>query len=234
MTGLKMPLSKKKHKCKFCNNSFARENTLANHMCVRKRRYADKDRKPNRLGFKVYLRFFKLTTRSKKPKTVEDFIASQYYNDFVRFGRYLAELKPINTDAFVDYVIKNGVKLKDWTKEYVYDAYLKEHVIKEPADKALERTIVEMEKWAKQNNDCFRDFFRKANENEATFMIRSGRISPWVLYLSESGDELFKRLNEEHGKIIDESINPEDWEVIFEKRQDEVEFVASILDEAGI
>lgn len=222
------------NECKFCKKSFRREKTLASHMCSKKRRYMDRKRPPNKMGHYVYQLFFKKTTNAKKDKDIYDFINSQYYSDFVRFGRHICELNPISPERFINYVIDNGIKLKDWTKDYVYDSYLKELIIKEPAERALERTIKEMDKWAEENNDVFNNFFINANVNEATFMLRNGRVSPWVLYLSETGDQLLNKMNIEHEKIIAESIDPDDWKKIFEKRPDEVDFVMGILKEAEL
>lgn len=222
------------HSCKFCNKQFRQERTIASHMCVKKRRHIDKDSVGSRLGFTVFCRFYELTTTCKKPKTFSDFVDSNYYSEFVKFGRHLVALNPIDINNFVDFVIKNGTKLKDWSKDYVYETYLHELTKKEPADRALERTILEMQTWANVNNEEYYDFFRKVNANEATYLIRCGKISPWVLYLAESADELFSRLNQEQGSIIQTAINPQIWHAKFALRKSDVDFVQTVLSSAGI
>ena len=39
-------------KCNYCGKSFAKESTLAVHMCEQKRRYMQKDEKHVQLGFR--------------------------------------------------------------------------------------------------------------------------------------------------------------------------------------
>ena len=222
------------HKCKFCNRKFSQISSLSVHMCPKKKRWTEKDNLAPRLAFRVFQRFYELTTNAKNPKTIEAFIDSRYYIDFVKFGRYLVDLDPINADDFVTFVIQNGVKMKQWKSTYVYDIYLEELMNKEPVAKALERTIVTMDSWANDNDCNLNEFFFKVNTNEATFMIRNGRISPWVLYLSNGADKLFGRMNEEQGKIIQEVMNSSKWEAKFLIKPEDVTFVKELLVEAGI
>lgn len=229
-----MEINPRTHKCKFCKKAFSSEKTLASHMCLKKKRWADKDTIGARLGFRVFQRFYEITTNSKKPKSQMDFLESKYYLAFVKFGRYLVELDPINPENFITFVIEHGVKLKDWTKAYVYDMYLEQLIGREPVEKALERTILTMEQWAKENNDTYDNFFMAVNTNEATFMIRNGKISPWVLYLSDSADKLLTRMNEEQGRIISEVIDSKKWHIKFMTRKEDLNFVKSILKEANV
>jgi hypothetical protein len=220
--------------CKFCGHSFAKETTLTKHMCVKKRRYMDIDATGPRFGFRAFQRFFELTTNSKKAKTHQEFIESPYYIDFVKFGNHLALLKPIHADQYIDFVVKGGLKLKDWTKDFVYDVYIQDLIKKEPPTSAADRTITEIMEWCKDNNTQFNEFFIKINPNEAAHLVRTGRISPWVLYLSSTGENLVNRFTEDHANIINEIIDPGYWMKKFKKNNDDVEYIKSILEQAGL
>ena len=203
-------------------------------MCPKKRRMAEKDNLSSRLGFRVFQRFYEMTTAGQQPKTFEQFINSKYYTDFVKFGRHLGHRDAIDTERFIDFVIKNGVKLRDWRKDFVYESFLQELMNKEPAERALERTLLTMSTWATENNTTFNKFFDDVSTNEATHIIRSGRISPWVLYLSESAGSLLSRMSTEQGDMISEIINPSIWQARFHKKQDDVQFVIEVLEAAGL
>ena len=56
-------------------------------MCVKKRRWADRDMSHIRLGHRAFQMFYEMNTSAKQPKSMEDFIMSQYYEAFVKFGR---------------------------------------------------------------------------------------------------------------------------------------------------
>ena len=60
-------------KCNYCGRSFAKESTLAIHMCEQKRRYMQKDEKHVQLGFRSYQLFYRIGTNTKNDKTYEDF-----------------------------------------------------------------------------------------------------------------------------------------------------------------
>lgn len=220
--------------CKFCSKGFSSEKTLISHLCPKKKRYADKDTPGARLGFRAFQRFFELTTQSKTPKSEMDFIQSPYYIAFVKFGRYLIDLHPLSPEEFTDFLIKNAIPLKSWCVEAVYEKHLSLYTKKEPACRAAERSIVTMTVWADENNDDYNNFFKHVHPVEATHLIRSGHISPWVLYLAESGQELFDRLNDEQAKLISNVIDPDYWQDKMLKKKDDVVFIRTILKGANI
>jgi len=225
---------KQENVCKYCNAAFARATTLQTHMCVKKRRHMDIDTAGTRFGLRAFQRFYTLTTTSKKIKSIEEFIESPYYIDFVKFGNHLAILKPVNIEKYIDFVILNGVKLKDWTKDFVYDEYIEDLIKKEPADSAVERAINEIIEWAEKNNIEFRLFFESISENEAAYLIKTGRISPWVLYLASTAGTLMSKFNEDHAKMIGRIIDPTFWIKKFKRSDDDVNYIRNVLDQAGL
>lgn len=230
--------SKKKmqqnYECKFCGTKFHREVTLTTHMCVKKQRYNDSENAGVRMGFRVFQRFYELSVQSKKLKTLQEFIDSPYYTDFAKFGHYLVSLKPLHIDQFIDSLIKNSVKLKDWTNEIFYYAYIADLVKKEPATTGTERTITEIAEWCEKNNVQFSDFFLKISANEASHMIRSGYLSPWVLYLSAKGDNLLGRFTADHTPMIAQVIDAGFWMKKFKSNQDDVDYIRDLLEQAGL
>ena len=203
-------------------------------MCVKKRRHMEINSSGSRFGFRAFQRFYEITMRPKAPKSIDDFISSPYYIDFAKFGNHLAALKPIHMDQYIDYVIRNGVKLKDWTKDFVYEVYLDDLIKKEPATSATAITITEIMEWCDINNVKFKDFFVTVSANEAAYLIKTGRISPWVLYLSSSGGDLMTRFTEDHSRMIGNMIDPGFWSKKFKKSEDDVLYIKGILEQAGL
>jgi len=227
-------IMKQEFQCKYCSVKFHKETTLIRHMCVKKQRYIDIDQQGSRFGLRAFQRFYEISTKSKKLKTVDEFIDSPFYIDFAKFGNHLSALKPIYIDKYIDFVILNSVKIKDWTKDFVYDLYIEDLVKKEPANSATERTITEIIGWCDKNNVSFDQFFSVINVNEATHLIKTGRISPWVLYLAGSGDLLMKRFNDDHANAIAPIIDAGFWMRKFKKDKDDVEYIRTLLSDAGL
>jgi hypothetical protein len=208
--------------CKWCKKSFKSETTLAVHMCVKKRRYADKDMSHIRLSHRAFQMFYDLNTSAKLPKTMEDFIVSPYYESFVKFGRACQVNEWLHPEQFTEWLIKTGVKLKLWISDAQYDKFLKEYVKKEPCLKALERTVIYMSKWGEEHNEPWQTYFVNVSPSRAVYDIRSGKVSPWVLYLSDTGGTLLERFNDEQVKMIQDNIDPPFWMKLFKNNKDEV------------
>lgn len=224
----------KTNQCQHCKKAFTSAKTLSAHTCAKKRRWVDKDTIGSRMGFRVFQRFYEIATSATKPKTLESFINSRDYTAFVKFGRHLADLNPIDAEKFIDYVIKNSIPIKKWCLDSTYNEYLKEHMVKEPVNRAVERTILEMNRWATENESTLQDFFRDVSTFEAVHLIKSGRISPWLLYLVPSADMLWDRLSEEQHSMIAEAVNAEIWQMKFQRQADDVLFVRNLALSSGL
>ncbi|MDC1040545.1 hypothetical protein OAQ62_01995 [bacterium] len=220
--------------CKWCKKSFKSEKTLAVHMCVKKRRFADKDMSHIRLSHRAFQMFYELNTSAKEPKSIEDFIMSPYYESFVKFGRACQVNEWLAPEKFTEWLIKNGVKLKQWISDAQYDKFLKEYVRKEPGLKALERSIIYLAEWSEDNNTGWQTYFTEVTPARAVFDLRSGKISPWILYLSETGGSLLERFNDEQIKMIDDIIDPPFWMKLFSNNAEEVKEVKQTCKEANL
>ena len=107
----------------------------------------------------------------------------------------------LEPEKFAEWLIKNGKKLKDWSTDAVYDEYLLEFVKKETGMRALERNVIYLAKWAEETENNWQDYFTKVSPSRAVYDIRLQRY-PWLLYLSNTGDELLNNLNTEQVKMI--------------------------------
>lgn len=220
--------------CRWCNSSFRSERTLATHVCVRKRRWADRDLTHVRLAFRVFQMFYDITVSNSKPKTPEDFIASAYYEGFVKFGRSCVRNEYLAPEKFAEWLIKNSKKLVDWSKDSVYNEFLLEYVRREPGLRALERTIMYLSTWAEESGADWQDYFKVVSTPRAVYDIRAAKISPWVLYLSQTGAELLVRLSSEQVRMIDDIIDAKFWMTLFKENPNEVAEIQNTCEAAGI
>jgi len=224
------------HQCEFCKRTFIRENTFFSHACEKRRRWLRKEDPEVRLGFNSWLRFYELNTKTKKEnkRTFRDFIDSRYYIAFIKFGRYVIESKVINSDKYLDFLIKNTVPIDDWVKDSFYQVYIEDLLRSESPENALRRNIELMHEWSCETGESLNDFFTKVNPLLATSWIISGKISPWVLYNSENSKKLFDRCGEEQLQLIVDRTKPHLWKLRFEHNKDGTNWIKKTLQEAGI
>ena len=221
-------------KCKWCVKEYQSERTLSAHMCVKKRRWADRDMSHIRLGHRAFQMFYELNTSAKEPKSMEDFIMSQYYEAFVKYGRACQVNEWLQPERYTEWLIKNGVKLKQWTSDRQYDKFIKDYVRKEPGLKALERTIVYLSKWSDENDKAWQNYFTDVSPSRAVHDIRAAKVSPWVIYLSGTGNKLLERFNDEQVAMIDEMIDPPFWMKLFTASKEEVKTIKQTCKDANI
>ena len=232
--GTRKPSMLSNYKCAYCQKEFAKEKTLAVHVCEQKRRHLSKDEKHVQAGLLTYQRFYAITQKPKSPKTFEEFANSPYYTAFVKFGSFMINTAPIYPEKFIDFVIKSGVKLDHWCRDELYEQYVTEMIKIEPADGAIQRSIKTMMDWADANNAQWEHYFAYVNLNRATHDIKEGLVSPWLVLNTKSGKDMLQRMNDEQLEIIGEIINPQFWMRRFRALPADIELVKDIIKEARI
>ena len=223
-----------KYKCNFCDKLFAKEKTLAVHVCEQKRRHLSKDEKHVVMGLYTFQRFYDLTQNSKHPKTFDDFATSSFYTAFVKFGSFIVNTAPVYPERFIDFVIKSGTKLDHWCRDELYEQYILDLIMVEPADGAIQRTIMTMMNWAEKNSSSWEHYFAYVNLNRATHDIKEGLISPWIILNTKSGKEMLQRMNDEQLNIIGSIIDPQFWLRKFKTLPADHELVKDVIKEAKI
>ncbi len=193
-----------------------------------------KDEKFAKMGFYIFQKFYTLNFRSMKTRTYDDFMNSNYYTSFTCFGQYIIDIQAINPEAFVEFLLKAEVPLKNWQLPFVYEQYIRELNKRESAESAFERNVLLMQRWSMDTGNEWYEFFKFVNPNLATQWIQSGRLSPWVLYTASTSSELFNRFSEEQLAMIEKSVEPRFWVRKFEEQPEDVKFIKDLLAEAGV
>ena len=227
--------SDKPYICEYCNKGYMKESTLAVHMCEKKRRWLQQDEKRVRYGLYAFQRFYKLSAGTKKEKTYADFVDSQYYNAFVKFGSFLNNVQPLYPEKYIDYVVTSGVKLDHWARDELYEKYALEFILKEDVTTALERSVKTMMDWAEENEPAaWNHYFKYISLNRAVWHIKDGKISPWLLLNCVSGKEMLGKFNDEQLGMVYHVINPEHWALRFKRSPNDVQLVKDVARESNL
>lgn len=235
LTALKLDIKKPnpQHECGYCHRKFSKESSLATHLCEQKKRYQSKGDSGSRIGFLAYNKFYEYTQPNCKGKSFDDFAKSSYYKAFVKFGWFVANTDPINTERFIEWVVRQNKKLDYWASDKVYEEFLHHWVRREPVEDALERTIRYAIAWGETHGVPFNDILRHGSPNGLCHAIANGRISPWALYSCESGHALLGKFNEEQISIVWPMIDAEFWSSKLGDCPRDWEYVKTVLKAAG-
>lgn len=226
-------LTKTDHICRYCRRGFAREQTLAVHVCEPKRRYQERDEVGVQLGLQSYLRFYELTQGSAKLKSFDDFAQSPYYRAFVKFGRYCQSIRAVNVPRFIEWVIRQNKKIDHWCRDSIYTEYLTDYLRIEHVNDALERSIEQGIKWSEETGNPAGDYLRYGSDNIICYAITTGRVSPWSLYNCDSGLEFLGRINPEQVTMVWPMIDADFWQRKFRDYPADTEYAKEILRKVG-
>jgi hypothetical protein len=219
--------------CEFCHKTFAREQTIVSHICPGKKRWLDKDSQESRLAFQSWLQFHSKNSMGQKVRTFRDFITSPYYTAFVKYSAYCINVKAINIPRYTDWLLKEQVKIDTWWHDSVYTRYLIEYLRGEDPMDALIRSIETSQNMAAEAGILPADILRFGNPNKICYAVTTGRISPWMLYQSNSGVEFLSSLNGDQVRIVLDYIKPELWTLKFMKDKEMAKQVKDLLGAAG-
>jgi hypothetical protein len=224
----------KPYVCVHCNHGYTKESTLTVHMCEQKRRHLAKDEKHVKIAYMAYVRFYQLTQKFQGIKTYEEFSKSPYYNAFIKFGSFVSNVNPMYPDHYIDWVVTSGVKLDHWCREELYDKYVLDLIKTEAVETALERSIKHMMDWAEANNSVWNHYFSYVSVNRASYDIRDGKVSPWLILNSNTGKGLLAKFSDEQLEAISAVIDPQFWIRKFKKHPSDVELVKQVLKESNL
>lgn len=220
--------------CTHCQSKFTREKTLVVHMCEQKRRHLAKGDRHVQMGFLAYNKFYQLAQKFDGQKSYDEFAKSQYYNAFVKFGSFLHNVNPLYPEHFIDYVVTSGVKLDHWCNETLYERYVLQLIKTEDVETALQRSIATMMDWADNNQSIWNHYFAYVSTSRATFDIKDGKISPWILLNSISGKKLLSQFNDEQLSGIGTIIDPEFWIKKFRSNTEDIDLVRQVIKESNL
>ena len=219
--------------CEFCQKTFAREQSIAVHMCEPKRRRLEQHERGVQLGLMAYLKFYETMQGSARLKTFDDFAESPYYRAFVKWGRYCVNTRVINPTQFMNWLLKNQKKIDRWCSDQLYTNYLVEYLRLEAVQDALARAVEHSMTWQERTGHPANDMLRHGNRNALCYDVTAGRVSPWVIYNCESGQQFLTELTSEQLAMIWPYIDSDQWQRRFADYAADQEYAKEILQQAG-
>lgn len=220
--------------CEHCLRGFSRESSFFKHICEQKRRWLDREKPGNRIGYLAWKNYFNRHHPGKKNTEYSDFYRSNYYTAFVKFGNYCVGVNAINPGAYSTWLVANKVPIDNWSTDSQYTPYLVEYLRTEDHLDAVRRTLDVLLDQCSGEGLRIEDVFKYLNTNKILQLITAGRVSPWVLYQCNSGIEWLAKLDRDQTALIFDYINPERWNIKFRREQEAVATVKNLLKELGL
>jgi len=211
-------------KCEYCGKDFKRESTLLAHTCEKKRRWLAKEFPETIAGFAAFDLFYRLSMQHK-PKEYKDFVDSQFFSAFVKYGSYCINTRVIDTEAYTRWLVRKQAKLKDWPTDRMYMLFVRDHVKKETVDRALERFVEHASK-----TSYFDTFWESAGGYVIADWVESGKISPWIVICSTRAQVALNAMNEECFNRVANAIDAGHWGKKTQQAPQDAAWVRHIID----
>ena len=220
--------------CTHCNKSFQKEKTLSNHMCEQKRRSLQENDKHVKTAFYIFQEYARISKLSMKTGTYKDFCKNSLYNAFIRFGMYVNSAKILYPDKFLEYLVRQNIKIDQWCLDRIYYKFLHEFLKKESIDSALTRSIETMMNWGDSNNANYAHYFKYASPTRLMSDIIDGRISMWLLLNCKSGKDSLQRMTDDEVTNLSTTVDLAAWIQKIKKSKDDNSFVKELCEATGI
>ena len=124
-------------------------------------------------------------------------------------------------------------KIDHWCRDSIYTEYLLDYLRIENVNDALARAIEFGITWQEQTSNPAHDCLRYGNSNAICYAITAGRVSPWVIYNSESGQKFLSDLTSEQIDMIWSYVDSDFWMKKFQDYPADQEYAKDILKKAG-
>lgn len=218
-------------RCEYCGHVYQREAAFLKHSCEQMERAQIFDTPVGQSAYMLYRKWWSL--RKRIPPGPDKFKDSTQFRAMVQFATFVRRTK-LNTDVYLNMVIKHQLSPEHWLRDDVYAKYL------EYIDKTM--TGVEQIKMCtdyilklSDALDCdLCDLFDHLEPPEVMQLVRDRKLSPWILLHSRQFKVWLIRQDNDIQLRLQDLIRPVYWKLRFSKEPAAVDQAKKITKAMGI
>ena len=209
------------YQCKFCHTRFVHEDRFMKHHCKQMKRDEEFRSVLGQQAWAFYQNWMKAHRRMVP--AAKSFIHSKYFNSFLRFATFSNKVHLPDTSAFIWLMKDKDILPTIWTNDQVYSMYLEFMDRKVAPKRHAEITINTLFDLADEHDCEVSEIFDHLTPNEVIMLLRSRRISPWLLLKSDKFKDFFMKATSQEERIIMETIiRPPYWTKKFAANPDAI------------
>jgi len=220
-------------KCQYCEKTFSKESIVLRHMCEQRRRFQQKDTPFARFGYEAFIEIQKHVFGKGKPLEV-DFRKSDFYLACLRWGHFVVDIHCLDAKQYLGWLLKMNVGIDQWNQDKIYDCWLASYVFSEHLWDGFERSVKSIAEWGEKSNQPYGDYFRKAGTARILTDVRSGAISGWMVFCSDSGCEWMSNLETGDLELVWDFLDAVRWKLQLSKYPEESVSISEICKNAGL
>lgn len=191
----------KKYACDFCGREVVRVETLARHMekCVHRDKFLMRDTQEGKMAFDLW------ATVHKNP-TIQRFEKSNLYPSFIDFTVHCYANNYHLIYEFGVWLIQNKISPTKWKKQEVFQSFIGLYLLQETPRDAVTRSLTYI-----FENGLYGSFFKSYECSKIILCFETGRISPWILFVSHNPEDFLNRLTTMQADYFQKVVNMDVW-----------------------
>lgn len=221
-----------KFKCRYCGKQFVREHHYLNHKCKEMQR-DEELRTPNGQAALTYYQLW-MRTMKRNPPTAAAFLTSRFYRTFMNFVEFSKTVDLPKPDKFIWLMVTKNYQPTLWTTDDAYVMYLEYLDRKVPPLEQASMSIDTLIKVADRCNVEIDAVFTVMSVQDVIHMLRTRRLSAWLLLFSKKFKQMYKTATLEQQLILDNLVRPEYWEDKILDNAEDVKTIKMLIEEMGI
>lgn len=169
-----------------------------------------------------------------KTKKFEEFARSPYFKIFVDLVGYCERAGVTSAREYLRWLTDKRVASKLWMLDATLKAHRAELHKREDAVSATVRCVDRIVIWCGQRATDPSAFFDVIGPGELVQWIKTGKMTPWVLLISEQGESALAELSDEQMHALSASLDVGYWIGVFQEKPEVVEEAKQVLDAVGL
>lgn len=216
-------------KCEWCNKTYKTEENALGCACIYKARWAMKDDPLCIRALRLWLSWHRQSgIRVKSKGQMRDFVKDSLYDNFLKLARFLHKREFFEDDPYIHHLLtaNNGTpfKMKDWTYEPVYTAFICKRYATEDPIAAITRSV----RWLDTQAETPADACEALNHNTIRLAVASGQLTPWIV-LQHQGLLQKVSQNAETVEALNQLLNIAEWNRRFRANPDYVDTAQRVI-----
>lgn len=218
--------------CSYCHKVYVREDAYMKHECARMKKIKELKTPNGQTAWHYYQTYMRGYNRM--PPSGEAFLASKLFRTFVNFVVFSKKVNLIQPLTFIWFMKQKDYPPTMWATDEVYSQYLSFVDTKVPPIKQAEYSVTTIQDYADAHDIDCGDIFLTINPNELIHLVRTRRLSPWLLLSCKAFGKFFVTMNEEQQSILETLINPDEWGDKLQKHTMEVKTIKLFVEALGL
>lgn len=218
--------------CHYCSRRFGNETTFMKHNCEPRRRAQELMSPLGQSAYGLYREWMRQKKYSQPSSAA--FLESKYYRAFINFAQLVIDANIAKPEKYIQIMVEGEILPVLWCRDSAYALYLDwADKVSDPLDQVQDTInylmdICEREGWAL--GECF----VKMGAQQVLSLIRQRRLTPWLLFCSQSFGKFLKTLDAPQLKAFNHVVNAAYWAQRFQTEKSTVENVKLIAKEVGL